>query len=254
MFVGSNLADLYSKCESLLEACMVFEEISVKDEVSWNSMINGYVKNGCYEESLVAFRKMLVEDVMIDHHLLCSALCACGGFKAYDIGRCLHAFVLKLGLEFNVSIGNAWMDMYSCRKYGDKKRGQLAAESLKKLEHEIVELMYCMLSSIIYAKEQQWENVRSVRKTMKDENVKKLPGYSWVDVDIKVYVFEDWCHPHKKEIDLKLDSLEDKIVEAGYVPDTESVPLDLEYDMKVWKKVDMAYRESLIWRIGDFLE
>lgn len=70
---------------------------------------------------------------------------------------------------------------------------------------------------------------------MKDENVKKLPGYSWVDVDNKVHVFgvEDWCHPHKKEIDLKLDSLLGKIVEAGYVPDTESVPLDLEYDMKV---------------------
>ncbi|GJZ82712.1 pentatricopeptide repeat superfamily protein [Tanacetum coccineum] len=199
MFMGSNLADLYSKCESLLEACKVFEEISVKDEVSWNSMINGYAKNGCYEESLVAFRKMLVEDVMIDQHLLCSALCACGGIKAYDVGRCLRTFVLKLGLEFNVSIGNARMDMYC--KLGDMDSGlRLLAATL--------------------------ENVRSVRKTMKDANVKKLPGYSWVDVDIKVHVFEDWCHPHKKEIDLKLDSLVDKIVEAGYVPNTESVPLD----------------------------
>ncbi|KAL8208576.1 hypothetical protein R6Q57_007988 [Mikania cordata] len=70
---------------------------------------------------------------------------------------------------------------------------------------------------------------------MKDENLKKLPGYSWVDVDNKVHVFgaEDWRHPHKKDIDLKLDSLLGKIIEAGYVPDIESVPLDLDDDMKV---------------------
>nr|GEW68341.1 pentatricopeptide repeat (PPR) superfamily protein [Tanacetum cinerariifolium] len=455
MFVGSNLADMYSKCGALVEACMVFEEMPVKDEVSWNSMIDGYAKNGSYEEALVAFRKMLVEDVMIDQHLLSSALCACGGFKAYNVGRCLHTFVLKLGFELDVSVGNALMDMYcklgdmdsgshllaadsrganiayqiekaltifvefkrkniepneftfsslikacanqasleqgvqlhalafkynlgqdpfvssvivdmygkcgllddsiqafnkiskaneyawnslmgvfahhglgneainvfnkmvvqdlkpnavtfinllnacshsglvkeglscfdsmekvykitprsehyscvvdllgragrleeaenfinkmpfepnayawcsllaACRKYGDKKRGQLAAESLKKLEPENSGAH--VLLSNIYAKEQQWEDVRSVRKTMKDENVKKLPGYSWVDVDNKVHVFgvEDWCHPHKQEIDLKLDSLLSKIIEAGYAPDTASVPLDLEYDMKL---------------------
>ncbi|PWA61937.1 pentatricopeptide repeat (PPR) superfamily protein [Artemisia annua] len=462
MFVGSNLADMYSKCGSLFEACMVFKEMPMKDEVSWSSMVDGYAKNGCYEEA-----KMLNEDVLIDQHLLCSALCACGGGNAYNVGRSLHTFVVKLQFELNVSVGNALMDMYckvgdmdsgsrlletdsrgtnivsytslidgyveadqidkaltifadlkrkniepneftfsslikacanqasleqgvqlhalvfkynlnqdpfvssvvvdmygkcglldqsiqafnkiskaneyawnslmgvfahhglgheaidvfnkmlveklkpnavtfinllnacshsglvkeglsyfdsmekvykltprsehyscvvdllgragrleeaenfinkmpfepnayawcsllaACRKYSDQKRGELAAENLKKLEPENSGAR--VLLSNIYAKEQQWEDVRSVRKTMKDENVKKLPGYSWVDVDNKVHVFgvEDWCHPHKKEIDLKLDSLLGKIVEAGYVPDTESVPLDLEYDMKV---------------------
>lgn len=127
MFVGSNLADMYSKCGSLVEACMVFEEMPVKDEVSWNSMIDGYAKNGCYEEALMAFRKMLDEDVSIDQHLLCSALCACGGGNVYNVGRCLHTFVVKLGFELNVSVGNALMDMYC--KIGDMDSGSRLLET-----------------------------------------------------------------------------------------------------------------------------
>ncbi|KAL4571570.1 hypothetical protein LXL04_018331 [Taraxacum kok-saghyz] len=34
LFVGSNLADMYSKSDSIIDACMVFEEMPVKDEVS----------------------------------------------------------------------------------------------------------------------------------------------------------------------------------------------------------------------------
>ncbi|KAM0005026.1 putative tetratricopeptide-like helical domain superfamily, DYW domain-containing protein [Helianthus debilis subsp. tardiflorus] len=430
LFVGSNLADMYSKCGSIVEACMVFEEMPFKDEVSWNSMIDGYAKNGYYEDALAAFRKMLIDDVAIDQYLLCSALSACGSFKAYNLGRCLHTFVsanivsytslidgyvesdqiekaltvfikltrqriepneytysslikacanhatleqgsqfhalvLKYKLDQDPFVSSTIVDMYgkcglldhsiqafktisnaneyawnsmigvfahhglgheaidvfnrmvvqnlkpnavtfinllnacshsgllneglsyfnlmetiygikprsehyacvidllgrvgkleeaenfinempfepnayawcsflaSCRKYGDKERGRLAAESLKRVDPENSGAH--VLLSNIYAKEQQWDDVRSVRKTMKDENVKKLPGYSWVDVDNKVHVFgaEDWCHPHKKEIDVKLDSLLGKIIEAGYVPDIESVPLDLDDDMKV---------------------
>ncbi|XP_024968404.1 pentatricopeptide repeat-containing protein At4g14850-like [Cynara cardunculus var. scolymus] len=466
LFVGSNLADMYSKCGLMIEACMVFEEMPSKDEVSWNSMIDGYAKNGYNEEALVAFRKMQIEDVKIDQHLLCSALCACGAYKAYNVGRCLHSFVIKLGFNLHVSVGNALTDMYcklgdmdsgsrfleidsrdtnivsytslidgyveteqieraltifvelkrqgiepneftfsslikacanhaaleqgsqlhalvfkynldqdpfvssiivdmygkcgllddssqafekiskaseyawnslvgvfahhglgkeaidvfdrmvvhnvkpnavtfvnllnacshsklvneglnyfnsmeriygvkprsehyscvidllgragrleeaeifiekmpfepnayawcsllaACRIYGDKERGELAAESLKRVEPENSGAH--VLLSNIYAKERQWEDVRSVRKMMKDGNVKKLPGFSWVDVDNKVHIFgaEDWCHPDKKEIDLKLDSLLGKIMEAGYVPDTGSISVDMEDAMK----------------------
>lgn len=121
LFVGSNLADMYSKCGLMVEACMVFEEMPSKDEVSWNSMIDGYAKNGYNQEALVAFRNMLIEDVRIDQHLLCSALCACGAYKASNFGRCLHSFVIKLGFNLHVSVGNALTDMYC--KLGDMESG-----------------------------------------------------------------------------------------------------------------------------------
>ncbi|KAI3782409.1 hypothetical protein L2E82_12454 [Cichorium intybus] len=121
LFVGSNLADMYSKCGSIFEACMVFEEMPSKDEVSWNSMIHGYVKNGYNQEALVAFKKMLTEDITIDQHLLCSTLCACGPFKAYNLGKSLHSFIIKLGFEQHISVINALTDMYC--KLGDMDSG-----------------------------------------------------------------------------------------------------------------------------------
>ncbi|KAL7586655.1 hypothetical protein Lser_V15G38495 [Lactuca serriola] len=119
--IGTQIHYMYSKCGSIIEACMVFEEMPSKDEVSWNSMINGYAKNGYNEEALVSFKKMLIEDVTINQHLVCSTLCACGPLNAYNIGRSLHSFVTKLGFEQHNSVSNALMDMYC--KVGDMVSG-----------------------------------------------------------------------------------------------------------------------------------
>nr|KAJ0194007.1 hypothetical protein LSAT_V11C800419700 [Lactuca sativa] len=78
-------------------------------------------KNGYNEEALVSFKKMLIEDVTIDQHLVCSTLCACGPLNAYNIGRSLHSFVTKLGFEQHISVSNALMDMYC--KVGDMVSG-----------------------------------------------------------------------------------------------------------------------------------
>lgn len=62
----------------------------------------------------------------------------------------------------------------------------------------------------------------------------KLPGYSWVDIRNKTHVFgvEDWSHPQKKEIYEKLDSLLDQIKRIGYVPQTESVLIEMDDNLK----------------------
>ena len=114
----------------------------------------------------------------------------------------------------------------ACRIHGDKEMGKLAAEKLVKLEPENSGAL--VLLSNIYAKERQWEDVRSVRIRMRDGNVKKLPGFSWVDLGCQTHVFgaEDWSHPNKTTIYEKLDNLFDQIKAAGYVPLTDSVPLD----------------------------
>ncbi|KAM7526060.1 hypothetical protein LguiA_015962 [Lonicera macranthoides] len=466
LFVGSNLADMYSKCCLMVEACKVFEEMTWKDEVSWTAMIDGYSKNGNFEEALLAFKKMMFEDVVIDQHVLCTTLGTCGALKAANVGKTLHSIVVKLGFELNISVRNALTDIYSkvrdmesaayvfgaesecinvvsctslingyveadniekalsvfvelqslgiepneftfsslikacanhaaleqgtqlhaqvlkfnfdqdpfvsstlvdmygkcglfkhsvqlfeeigtpteiawnslvsvyaqhglgkdaikifdkmilsavkpnsitfislltgcshsglvekglnyfysmektydvtprvehysclvdllgragrlkeaedfiskmpfelnaygwcsflgaCKIHGDKCRAKLAAEQLMRLEPENSGAR--VLLSNIYAKERQWDDVRSIRKMMRDENVKKLPGYSWVDFGNKTHVFgaEDGSHPRKKEIYEKLDSLLDQIKEAGYVPSTDSIAIDMEDSMK----------------------
>ncbi|XVF07677.1 hypothetical protein REPUB_Repub06bG0160500 [Reevesia pubescens] len=58
--------------------------------------------------------------------------------------------------------------------------------------------------------------------------------YSWVDVGNKTHIFgvEDWSHPQKKAIYEKLDAISDQIKKAGYVPCTDSIPLDMDVSVK----------------------
>lgn len=467
LFVGSNLADMYSKCGSLVDACRVFDEMPVKDEVAWTAMIDGYTKNWSFEEAIVAFRNMFRDGtVVVDQHLLCCVLSACGGLKAGNSGQGLHSCVVKLGFESDTFVGNALVNMYAkagdlesassvvgmnsygwnvvscsslidgyvemdqieeasrayvesrrqgiepneftfssmikacagqaaleqgiqlhaqvmktsfvrdhfvsstlidmygkcgllnssiqvfdeiqypcdvswnsivgvfalhgrgkeairaftrmisrgnkpnhitfvsllmacshaglvekgleyfhsmnktygiepreehyacvidmlgragrlkeaqefiarmpyepnaygwcsllgaCRTRGEKELGELAAEKLMKLEPGNGGI-HILLSSI-YASMGQWEDVKAVRKLMRDSRVKKLPGFSWVDVNYKTHMFgaEDWSHPQKKEIHEKLEELMVKIREAGYVPFTGSMPWNLNETLK----------------------
>ncbi|XP_054800745.1 putative pentatricopeptide repeat-containing protein At5g52630 [Prosopis cineraria] len=466
LFVGSNLADMYSKCGIMHEACKVFNEMPYKDQVLWTSLIDGYVKNGDCEEALLAYKKMVINDIVIDQHVLCSTLSACSALKFSHLGKSLHSTIVKLGFELDTILVNVIIDMYSkyqdmesalkifqidshyrnivsctalidgyvemdqiedalstfvdlrrqgiepneftfsslvkgcanqaaleqgiqlhgqvvkfnfdrdpyvastlvdmygkcglfdhstqvfeeienpnniawnsllgafaqhglgrnaietfnrmidkgvrpnaitfvslltgcshtgmieeglnffhsmdkiygvvpreehyscvidllgragklkeaenfinnmpfepnafgwcsflgaCKVHGDKERGKLAAEKLMKLEPENGGTH--VLLSNIYAKEGQWEDVRSLRKMIRDGNIKKLPGYSWVDIQNKTHIFgaEDCSHPQKKEIYEKLDSLLDQIKNAGYVSQTELVLVDMNEALK----------------------
>ena len=69
LFVGSNLADMCSKCGVILDGCKVFEKMSYKDEVSWMSMIDGYATNGDFSKALLGFKTMFLEAVLIDSYI-----------------------------------------------------------------------------------------------------------------------------------------------------------------------------------------
>lgn len=118
LFVGSNLADMYSKCGSVGDASRVFDEMPCKDGVSWTAMIDGYAKNGDLDKALLSFAEMFRDDLSaVDQHALCAALSACGSPKACSFGRSLHACLLKLGLYSDTFVANALVDMYA--KAGD---------------------------------------------------------------------------------------------------------------------------------------
>ncbi|KAM1234740.1 hypothetical protein ACFX2J_004289 [Malus domestica] len=59
LFVQSALVDFHSKCGKIEDACCLFEEMSVRDLVSWNAMIGGYVVQGFANDSLRMFHSMM---------------------------------------------------------------------------------------------------------------------------------------------------------------------------------------------------
>nr|DAD39383.1 TPA_asm: hypothetical protein HUJ06_013706 [Nelumbo nucifera] len=96
---------------------LIFDEMPCEDEVSWTAMIDGYTKNGNFEEALLSFKKMSSEGVTIAQHVFCSTLGSCGALKVSKIGMSLHSSIVKLGFESEIFVGNALTDMYS--KAGD---------------------------------------------------------------------------------------------------------------------------------------
>jgi pentatricopeptide repeat protein len=118
LFVASNLADMYSKCGLLHEACRVFDQMPQKDAVTWTTMIDGYAKNGSLEAAILIFRDMKCEGLVgADQHVFCSALSASGGLKDGWFGRSLHCCIIKAGFELETVVRNALLDMYA--KSGD---------------------------------------------------------------------------------------------------------------------------------------
>ncbi|XP_057479317.1 pentatricopeptide repeat-containing protein At5g16860 [Actinidia eriantha] len=58
VFVANAIVDMYAKCGLMDEANKVFEQMEVKDVVSWNAMVSGYSQIGRCEEALSLFEKM----------------------------------------------------------------------------------------------------------------------------------------------------------------------------------------------------
>ncbi|RAL46956.1 hypothetical protein DM860_016590 [Cuscuta australis] len=58
VFVGSALVNLYGKCKEIECARRLFDEMSFKNEVSWTTLIVGYVNLGDFSEAQKLFNKM----------------------------------------------------------------------------------------------------------------------------------------------------------------------------------------------------
>ncbi|KAF9588110.1 hypothetical protein IFM89_007586 [Coptis chinensis] len=83
------------------------------------AMIDGYTKNGNFEEASLAFKKMVYEEVNADQHVFCSTLGACAGLKASSLGKSLHSFIVKLGFESEIFVGNAHRHVLESGRFGE---------------------------------------------------------------------------------------------------------------------------------------
>lgn len=262
-FVCAVLVDMYGKCGLLSSSTQIFEEIQNPTNVTWNSVINVLAQHGCGREAVEAFRQMVARDIEPNHATFVSLLMACShsglveqglrffasmseafGVEPRDehyscvidmLGRAgkleeAEEFIDEMPCEPNAY---AWCSLLgACRTHGRKELGELAAEKMARLEPENSGAH--VLLSTIYAGAGQWEDVKAVRRLMKDSGRKKLPGLSWIEVGKKTHVFaaEDWSHPRKDEIYKKMEELWLRIKEEGYVPYTAAIVSRVEESEK----------------------
>jgi pentatricopeptide repeat protein len=115
VYVLNALVVMYAKCGDIVKARNVFDMIPHKDYVSWNSMLTGYLHHGLLHEALDIFRLMVQNGIEPDKVAISSVLARVLSFKH---GRQLHGWVIRRGMEWELSVANALIVLYS-------KRGQL---------------------------------------------------------------------------------------------------------------------------------
>eukprot|EP01018_Ginkgo_biloba_P029527 Gb_22655 [translate_table: standard] len=112
VFVGSSLVDMYGKCASIEDAYRVFDKMP-RNAVSWNAMIAGFVQNEHGKEALKLFCQMKLAGVNPNEVSFASVLRACASLVALDQGMNIHNHTIKIGLELDVFVGSALVDMYA---------------------------------------------------------------------------------------------------------------------------------------------
>ncbi|RRT43664.1 hypothetical protein B296_00056236 [Ensete ventricosum] len=113
-FVTNSLMDMYSKCGMINEVRLVFDHAEELDEVSWNSLLSAYVSVGWPEVAVNILVWMHRSGVKLNSFALGSILKACSGMRdSDDVRRMMHGCVTKVGLDLDLFVGSAMLDMYA---------------------------------------------------------------------------------------------------------------------------------------------
>ncbi|RDY04994.1 Pentatricopeptide repeat-containing protein, partial [Mucuna pruriens] len=113
VYVAASLIHLYSRFGAVFVAHKVFVDMPIRDVGSWNAMISGFCQNGNAAEALGVLERMKVEGVKMDTVTVSSVLPLCAQSNDVVSGVLVHLYVIKHGLESDVFVNNALINMYS---------------------------------------------------------------------------------------------------------------------------------------------
>nr|XP_027111038.1 pentatricopeptide repeat-containing protein At4g33990-like isoform X2 [Coffea arabica] len=110
--LGNTIVDMYAKLGIMDSARMVFDEMFVKDVVSFNTMIAGYGQNGLASEAIEIFHMMPCKNITPDEGTWVSVLPAYAHLGALREGTKAHGQVFKRGLHWDIFVGTCLVDLY----------------------------------------------------------------------------------------------------------------------------------------------
>ncbi|KAI4345699.1 hypothetical protein L6164_012799 [Bauhinia variegata] len=211
-FVGTALVEMYSKCGCLNLAYQLFDKLSERDTFCYNAMIGGFALHGHGHQALELYNKMKLEGLAPDGATILVTMFACSHVGLVEKGRKILESMKEVhGLEPKLEhygclvdlVGRAgqvkeaekivrempmkpnailWRSLLgAARLHGNLEIGEIALKHLIVLEPE-TSGNYVLLSNM-YASIGRWDDVKRVRKLMKDQSVNKMPGFSLVEIN-----------------------------------------------------------------------
>lgn len=112
LIVRNGLIHLYADDACMSHARQLFDEISVRDVVSWTAMIDGYVKKNMADEALSVFHTMLSSGVEPNDITMITVLSACSQKGDLCLAKNVHEYVEKNNVNCGLNLTNAMLDMY----------------------------------------------------------------------------------------------------------------------------------------------
>ncbi|OQU89712.1 hypothetical protein SORBI_3002G251800 [Sorghum bicolor] len=105
----------YVKAEMIDMAAEVFWRIPERDEVSWLTLIDGYICADLISDAMKAYVQMVGEVGANDHEvLLVDLMKACARYSAITEGQQLHTVILKNGFDAHAFVQATLVHFYGC--------------------------------------------------------------------------------------------------------------------------------------------
>lgn len=129
VFVNNTLMLFYGNCDDPTSVDKVFAEMPERDVVSWNTIIRVFSDKDCFLQSLDLFDEMLSNPGCMPNDVtVVSTLPACAAIRdGLTAGR-IHCYALKVGLDTQVNVGNAFVDAYG--KCGEIEAAKLVFDQM----------------------------------------------------------------------------------------------------------------------------
>lgn len=236
-YVASALIFMYSKCGIIEDARQSFEASQKGSSVTWNSVIFAYAQHGQGKVALELFYLMSQRHVKLDHITFVAALTACSHIGMVDeglnllknmeseygvparmenyacavdllgrAGRLVEAKELIDDMPFEPDVMVWKTFLGACRACGDIELATQVADNLMELDPGD-HCTYVLLSDM-YGQLKKWDEKAAMKRLMRDKSVKKVPGWSWIELHHDVHSFNADDHSHPRSLEI-YDALEE---------------------------------------------
>ncbi|XP_061994869.1 pentatricopeptide repeat-containing protein At2g03880, mitochondrial-like [Rosa rugosa] len=112
--VSNALITMYMKIGCVRNGAQVFEAMTEHDLISWNALLSG-----AHDLGPRVFHQMLSEGCKPNMYSFISILRSCSSLLDADLGKQVHAHIVKTSLHDNDFVGTALIDMYAKSRFLD---------------------------------------------------------------------------------------------------------------------------------------
>ncbi|KAF9615500.1 hypothetical protein IFM89_023882 [Coptis chinensis] len=118
-FLAAKLISRYVEHSdsSMGDVRRVFDCVMERDVLLWNVIIRGYANTGPFSEAVSMFDQMRLSGFCANKYTYPFVIKACAVSGARIKGRLIHGHLVKVGLEFDLFVGNSLVAFYAkCRE------------------------------------------------------------------------------------------------------------------------------------------